>query len=287
MVARAKKVRPTGRSVKASDSSSEWSIPGPEEFTQPSDDFFDYYTLFHGTAGVGKSSLIASIPGSLIFQFEPARRNIKARQIDFRISTVPDMERCAENAWKKFIALLEQAESDKSIKVIGIDNINECYKACERNWCLVNNMEFVPKKDYGASRNEINSEFTSVFNNLKFDSRLGVIFTAHTKEREGELNTGTTDNVYSPACNTSVFDWLKVAMDFAFFIGHHNKSRAVHCRWDTIWTKCGLPNRFCNLKGVPLNGFSLPNDPTKGYETLIRAWDNKIKNGIFLEETEE
>lgn len=268
-------------------SSDEWELPGPNDIVEPSQDFFDYYTVLHGTAGVGKSSLMASIPGSLIFQFEPARRNIKARQVDFKISTVPEMEKGADNPWKKFTTLLEKAENDSSIKVIGIDNISECYKSCEYNWLLENDMESVPKKDYGVSRSEINREFERVLNGLKYDSRLGVIFTAHTKEREGELNTGTTETMYSPACPGAVFDWLKKAMDFAFFIGYHNKRRAVHCRWDSIWTKCGVRDRFCTTAGRPLNGFALPDDPTKGYEVLLKAWDNKLKSGIFQEQESE
>jgi hypothetical protein len=267
-------------------SSDEWELPGPEDLVQPSSNFFDYYTVLHGTAGVGKSSLMASIPGSMIFQFEPARRNIVARQVNFRIATVPELERGVENAWVKFTTLLEKAESDSTIKVIGIDNISECYKACENNWLLENNMESVPSKDYGASRSQITREFERVLNSLKFNSRLGVIFTAHTKEREGELNTGTTETMYSPACPGAVFEWLKKAMDFAFFVGYHDNKRAVHCRWDTIWTKCGVRDRFCNTAGKPLNGFFLPTDPTKGYETLVKAWDNKIKSGIFQESEE-
>ena len=268
-------------------SSDEWELPGPNDLIKPSENFFDYYTVLHGTAGVGKSSLMASIPGSMIFQFEPERRNIVARQVNFRIATVPEMEKGAENAWVKFTTLLEKAENDSSIKVIGIDNISECYKSCENNWLLENDMESVPKKDFGASRSEITREFERVLNGLKYDSRLGVVVTAHTKEREGELNTGTTETMYSPACSSAVFEWLKKAMDFAFFIGYHNNRRAVHCRWDTIWTKCGVHNRFCTTAGKQLNGFVLPADPTKGYETLLKAWDNKLKTGIFQEQESE
>ncbi|MFN7610147.1 MAG: AAA family ATPase, partial [bacterium] len=175
MVSKVKKVNPTATKKAVKSSGSEWRIPGPDEFNEPSNNFFDYYTLIHGTAGVGKSSLIASIPGSVIFQFEPARRNIKARQIDFKVSTVAEMERGSVNGWKKFTTLLEQVEDDATVKVIGIDNINEAYKACENDYLLQNGMESVPKKDYGASRGEINREYERVLNNLKFNSRLGVI----------------------------------------------------------------------------------------------------------------
>lgn len=268
-------------STKASED--DWTIPGPDELIEPSDDLFDYYTLLHGTAGVGKTSLIASIPGSVVLQFEPARRNIRIRQVEFKVSTVAEMEKGAYDPWKKFCALLEQAESDNTIKVLGIDNIAECYKTCENSYLLENDMESIPRKDFGVCRGEVNREFERVLNNLKFNSRLGVIFTAHTKEKEGELNTGTTETMYSPDCSSAVFAWLKKAMDFAFFVGYHDKKRAVHCRWDSIWTKCGVHDRFCNVKGKRLNGFFLPDDPSKGYLTLMNAWNNKIKNGIIVD----
>jgi hypothetical protein len=289
MVTRARKVVPGATNKVKTVAGKTWAIPSPTDLVVPSNDFLDYYTIIHGTAGVGKTSLLASFPGSIIFQFEPQRRNIAARQVDFNVVPVAVMERGAENPWEKLLYLLDQAEEDPTIKVIVIDNVSECYKACEYDYLLKNDMESIPKKDFGVCRGQVNQEFERVFNTLKYKSKLGVVFTAHTKEREGELNTGTTESIYSPSCTSAVFEWLKKAMDFAFFLGYHNKRRAIHCRWDSIWTKCGIRDRFCNIKGQQLNGFFLPEDPSKGYETMLKAWNNKIKTGIIdsPESTEE
>lgn len=251
-------------------------IPGPDDYNVPSDDFFDYYTVIHGTAGIGKSSLLASIPGCVIAQFEPARRNIKSRMVEFRPRTPIELQQGAENPYTKLLQFLEEAEKDNSVKVIGIDNVAECYKCVEYQYLFENELDEIPKNDFGACRGQVNRMFENIFNNLKYDSRLGVIFTCHTKEREGEFNTGTTDNVYSPAVTAAVFDYLKKAMDFAFYYGYHDSKRAIHCRWDCIWTKCGVDGRFMTPSGKPLQAFAIP-DPAKGYDTILKAWNNKLK----------
>lgn len=256
-------------------------IPAVDDIHEPSDDFLDYWTVIHGTSSIGKSSLIMSIPDSLLLQFEPARRNLRGRRpIEFRLRSVEELDNGAEDPWKLLIKVLEELETDKSVSVIGFDNIGECYKCCEMSYLHENNLESVPTKDFGATRGQINRAFENLFNNLKYDSRLGAIFTCHTVEREGELNTGTTDTIYRPSVTNVVFDYLKKSMDFAFYYGYHDSKRAIHCRWDSIWTKCGIPYRFCNAKGVPLNAFAIPEDPSKGYETIIKAWENKLKGII-------
>lgn len=252
-------------------------IPGPNDLVEPSDNLLDYYIAIHGVSGIGKTSIMSSIPGCVVAQFEPARRNIKIRQVEFRIRTPEELSDGAECPYEKFISFLEEAKDDPTVKVIGIDNIAECYRAFANRYLFDNDMVAIPKNDYGASYNQINRMFESVFNGLKHDSKLGVIFTCHTKEREAELNTGTTEQVYGPAVPAGVLDYLKKAMDFAFYYGWHNNQRALHCRWESIWTKCGSPDRFLDLKGKPLNAFVLPNDPSKSWETVLKAWNNKVK----------
>lgn len=257
-------------------------IPGPDDIFEPSDDFLAYWSVIHGTSGIGKSSFILSIPDAILFQFEPARRNLRGRRpIEFRARTVAELDRGEECPWKLFVEVLAELETDKSVAVVGIDNVQELYKCCENFMLLELGLETMPTKDYGATRGLVNKLFESTLNNLKYDSRLGAIFTCHTTEREGELNTGTTDTIYRPAVTSAVFDYLKKAMDFAFYFGYHDKKRALHCRWDSIWTKCGVEGRFCNSKGTPLNAFAIPEDPTKGYPTLEKAWNNKLK-GIIV-----
>jgi len=276
------------KSVKVVKTKKRSLIPPPDDIFEPSEDFLDYWSVIHGTSGIGKSSFILSIPDALLLQFEPARRNLRGRRpIEFRPRTVEELDKGAECPWTLFISVLAELETDNSVKVVGIDNIQELYRCCENAKLLELGLEAVPMKDFGATRGLINKLFENTLNNLKYDSRLGAIFTCHTVEREGELNTGTTDTIYRPAVTSAVFDYLKKAMDFAFYFGYHDKKRALHCRWDSIWTKCGVDGRFCNAKGTPLNAFAIPEDPKMGYPTLLKAWNNKLKGIIVSQDADE
>ncbi len=258
-------------------------IPGPDEYIEPSDKFLDYWTLIHGTTGIGKTSFLASAPGFVIAQFEPRRRNIRARQVEFRPVTPMQLDSGMEDPYDKFVTFMEEAEADESVEGIGIDNIVECYKIFEAHHLKEEGLEEVPKKDFGFVRGQINRLFENFFNNLKYESRLKFMFTCHTAEKEGDFNTGTTESVYSPAVPKAVMDYIKKAMDFVLYFGYNDNNRAIHCRWDSIMTKCGNKDHFLSIKGKPLNAFKIPEDPSKWYPRLEEAWANKIKVGIYQE----
>ena len=257
------------------------AIPGPDELNEVPTEFLEYFTLIYGTAGIGKTSLCASFPGAIVFQFEPARRNLPIRMVQFRPRTVAELQQGAPNPWQQLFYALEQLEQDDSCQLVVIDNIVECYKCCENDYLAEENLEYVPKKDFGHCRGQINARFESLLNNFKYDSRLGCIFTAHTKEREAELNTGTTETIYGPACSTAVFDYLKRSMDFAFYFGYHNEHRALHVRWDCIWTKCGTGENFLDSKTKePLKAFAIPSDGPNAWKQGAQVVEAAFKNQI-------
>lgn len=260
--------------------SSRLVIPGPEELNEPSDDFFEYFCLIYGTSGIGKTSLCASAPGTLTCAFEPKRRNLKIRMLEFRSRTIPEMEQGAINPWKQFLEVLEDAENDDSVKAICVDNIVRAYQACEADFLLSENREFIPKDDFGYCRGQVNRSFGTVFNNLKSDSRLGCIFNCHSKEAEVEFNSGTTDISYGPDAPAAILSYMKAIMDFAFFYGWYNDKRALHVRWPTIWTKCGAG--FLTPNNTPLKAFEIPEvipgvtDPSVQFETVTKAFHNEL-----------
>ena len=269
----------------------DFDLPGPDDINTPSEDFWEYFTVIYGAAGVGKTSFCASIPNCVVFQFEPKRRNLPIRMVEFRPRTVAELEKGEENPWKKLIKLLAKAEEDKSIDVICIDNIAECYRCCEMDYLLEEGMSSIPRNDFGYCRGQVTQRFEQLFNNFKFDSRLGCIFTCHLKEQESELNTGTTDNIYGPNVSKAVFDYLKKAMDFAFYYGPYNDIKAMHVRWNGIWTKCGLSNVFLTPKGKPISAFEIPSvdeDSWRdGWNVFLQGWNNELQDCTEPEEEEE
>lgn len=255
-------------------------IPGVGELNEPSDDFFEYYLLLYGSSGIGKSSLFSTNPNTITAQFEPKRRNLKIRMNEFRPRKVHELEAGEVDPWRLFKAFIEKCESDKTVDNIVVDNVVECYRCCENHILLTEELEEVPTKDFGYIRGKINREFELLFNNLKFDSRMGVIFTCHAKEREGEIDSGTTDTIYGPSCSAAVFEWMKKAMDFAFYYGPHNGKRTIHCRWDTIWTKCSVQDKFLDPDGVPLKAFDIPDQSTEpdSASIVLKAFNNEIRD---------
>jgi len=276
-----KKSRP---SKVQSDDPYDVSIPGPGQVNKPSDDFFEYYTLLYGTSGIGKSSLFSTHPNTFTCMFEPKRRNLSIRMAEFRPRLVAELEQGATNPWVLFQKTIERAEQDDTVSLIVVDNVVECYKCCEAHVLLQEGIEMMPEKDYGRTRGMVNREFESFFNNLKYDSRMGFVFTAHSKEREGEIDSGTTDDIYGPACTGALFDWMKKAMDNAFFYGYHHGKRTVHIRWPGIWTKCGVAGRFLDPQGEPLKAFDIPDveEEPDSYQMIIKAFNNELQDSDWI-----
>ncbi len=287
----ARKVQQKKKKRVVKDPEDRLELPGIADINEPPESFLEYCTIIYGSKGIGKTTLCASLSEkAMVFMLEPKRKNLKIRMKQLRPVSVAQIEAGEPDCWEDFKAMCEMCKEDPSIDLIVIDTIDKLYEACLNSVCAREGIEHPGGlNDFGAAWSAIKSEFSTTLDRIKYDSDLGLVFISHAKESNVEVNTETTALYYAPSCSGAANDYIRAAVDFAFFYGKHGDHRALHFRWNSsIWTACGVADRFLSPDGRKIAAIKIPAPdpgaasaiPTGQY--LLAAFDNAPKSKILV-----
>jgi hypothetical protein len=253
-------------------------IPGPDELNIPPEKLTDYCICIYGTKGIGKTSLAASFPNSFTTMFEPRRRNLSIRMQQLGVPDLDKVKASEADEWEIFKQYLALAEEDDTVSNVVVDTIDLAYTAALLSVSVRNGYDHPSQndKDYGRTWGKLSQEVALTFDTFRQNGK-GLIFISHTKERDIEVVDGSTAKMVSPSAPPACIQYLKQACDFAFFYGYFLGKRALVLRDNegSIWTGCGVTNRFMQPNGKPLNILEMPDDPKLGYQRLNDAFNNK------------
>lgn len=253
-------------------------IPTSSEMNEPPENFLDYCTLLYGRKGIGKTSATASFPGFLNCQFEPRRRNVKIRQMNFDCKSASELiilndkgtqDPLEYDAWKMLVEVGRLAIDDDSVKGLAIDSVDLAYSACQESLCADRGVEHPSAKTEGSNGwDELRMTFTGFFNTLMTNG-LSILFISHAKEREQEFMEGTEGlAIVGPSCTPGCGKILKQLCDYWFFYGFHDGKRCVTLRDPDMNLDVACGNGFYNEDGSEIRHIYIPNDHTKFYPTI-------------------
>lgn len=258
-------------------------IPAVGELNEPPTDFIDYCYIIYGQKGIGKTTMCSQLSEkTLVCMFED-RYNTKIRMRVFPSKTVEEIENGEPNPWANFKKVAERIVADpegSEVDIIVVDSIDLAYLACQNHICSENGITHPnDANDYGATWNEVSSEFRSVMEAIRKAPGLCLVFTSHCNEDRMEINSAKKADlkkltVYSPSCGKKPSEYIKQSCDFAFFYGKHKQYRGIHIRWeDNIWTACGNDDHFLNSEGQMISILEIPAKETAG-AALRAAFEN-------------
>ena len=212
MVAKTRKVRGKRTLAKPTNSS-----PGkivkkgilhvviPSEPIESPSNFLDYCTVLFGAKGVGKTSLAAQFPGSVVLQLEPRRRNLRIRQYEVRPMSLKELEIAglSVSPWLEIKEFIAAALSDKSVKHITIDTADRFYDAAFVYHCVRKGVENPSEcNDYGQTWDKIRWDVEETLNKILYSPK-GCMITSHTKLRENEEDEQGAE-FYAPTCKPAM-----------------------------------------------------------------------------------
>lgn len=112
------------------------------EPTKISRDLKGKYIFAFGQAKIGKTSLIASFPKSLIFSFEPGTNALN------------NIYKVNITSWKDFklyVKQLQNSEVKEKFDFVGIDTVDIAYDLCESYVCGVNGVNSIGEIPFGKT----------------------------------------------------------------------------------------------------------------------------------------
>jgi hypothetical protein len=130
--------------------------------------------------------------------------------------------------------------------------------------------------DYGATWRAIKDDFESTFNKILFAEK-GLVFISHAHLREAEVRTGEKYEFLCPTCSPAAFKYVKAVADYAFYMGYHNRRRAMYLRGhEDLWCACGTSDFFLDPEGNEVKTILLGENPDAAFDTLLSSFNNKI-----------
>lgn len=280
-MAKVTKVRPPASRKKKSLSSPEKGRSLPTEANVPITELTESITMIYGSKGVGKTSLASQFPDALAFMFERGRRNLPIVQL-------PQKGEPKLN-WESFIEYVELFLESDDFQTCVIDTIDGAYLACFDHVC----QEYGVKdpSDYAQGYklwDEITTTFGALFSLLQ-ESDKCVVFLSHDKTRplvtkkkglrrdDLEDEAVTTFERLEPTCKPAAFRLVQEICDYVFYYGYRDGYRAMTVRspHNLHWVSCGVPDRFLDPDGNPIETFRVGNSPQQAYQDLLDAFENK------------
>lgn len=157
---------------------------------------------------IGKTSLIASFPNSLIFSFEPGTNALDGI---YKINIT---------SWKDFKLAVKQLANDKvkeKFQFLGIDTVDIAYDLCEQYICSTNGVQAIGDIPYGGGWAKLKKEFSKIFRDIAMMG-YGIIFISHAQEKTIKEN-GEEYSRIIPACPSIAAGIVNKLVDFIIYIG--------------------------------------------------------------------
>jgi len=250
----------------------------PSQENTPPEELSDSIIFFHGEKAIGKTSLAAEFPNTLVMMMERGRRNLKIFQV------VP-------KDWEEVKGYVELFLGDDRFSNLAIDTIDRLYVMCHDFVCRSHGVD---NPDGSASPyliwNEIATEFGGLIYLIK-ESGKGLILISHSKarpltiKRKGLKRDELDESVVNyermdPTCTPAAFKAVQEMADFVFYYGWRDGKRAMIVRspLNIYWTACGVADKFLDPDGTPLEAFEVGTSPKAAYKSLLDAYNNKLRD---------
>lgn len=249
------------------------------EANVPPSNLSDYTILIYGEKGIGKTSLLSQFPDSLVFMFEPRRRNLEISQV------WQNQDKTGPLDWETFeIAtkeLLEQGPDDSGFRTLAVDSLDRAYRRCLEAVCAEAGISHPQEaNDYGKTWEKIKDRFETTLASL-IHAGYGLTLTSHGKVHRREPPLGDPFDQQGLTASSSAKDVADVLCDFVVYYGYHGNSRTFTVRGNqAVYASCGVAKRFLDPDGNKLQTIDAGESPEEAYQNLVDGFNNK-RQGII------
>jgi phage nucleotide-binding protein len=240
------------------------SISLPTEKTTISKNLSDYCLMIYGEGKIGKTSLCAQFPDTLILAFEPGTSSIECYVLTM-------------TKWQDFTDTIELLKKgNHNYKNIIIDNVQIAYNYCSKFICDKIGIDGAGEaKDYGVTWSNISREFTSQINEI-INYGIKPIFTAHSRIRDIESLSGNKYQRIEPLISGQLSEILKSSVDLLGYFNYYKTNRYLTIRGNDYVDAGTRMTKFWIAKtSKPIINISMGNNPEEAYNNLINAFQNK------------
>jgi GTPase SAR1 family protein len=254
-------------------------LAGLTEKNIPPKELADYAILLFGEKGIGKTSLLSQFKDSLVFMFEPRRRNLEITQV------WQNKDKTGPLDWATFeeaaAELIELGPESSGYRTLAIDSLDRAYKRCLEAVCRESGFEHPnDANDFGKTWEKIKERFEGTLVRLGH-AGYGICLTSHGKVHRMQPPLGDAYDQQGITASGSAKDVADVICDFVVYYGYHGNNRTFTVRGNqAVYASCGVENRFLDPDGNKLQTFDAGSSPEEAFKSLHDGFNN-LKRGII------
>lgn len=258
-------------------SSTSLSLSIPSYTNEPPQEFEAQCAMFFGRKSWGKTTLVSQYPRSVVMMLEPARRNLRIRQIP---------EEGVEHTWNNLVEYVGLFIEATDLDTLAIDTADRFYAAALKHACLdLSHGAFdTPTKAPSDDRPNFyvyaQKLYEDCLEGIKAAGKSWVLTSHDTKRTTKHPITGDKEERIEPTCSPSAWKIAQSMCDYVFHVEFLNRQRVVCIRdLDNISiASCGRDDKFLDPDGALLSRFAVPNDSRHAYSTVLAAYGNKLRD---------
>lgn len=167
------------------------------------------FIMLYGLPGVGKTSLAAQFPKSIIIGFEMGTNGLD----DVYVQPTKTW-----NEWKQIVSqLLKKPELKEKFETICIDTTDSAWDLCVKYICSQNGVEKLGDIPWGQGYDQAKKEFASGFRDLSY-AGYGLVFISHSTEKTFKDEKGEEYTQIAPALPNRPYDIINKMVDIIGYI---------------------------------------------------------------------
>ena len=232
-------------------------------------DLADYIVLIYGRAGIGKTTAMASWPGTLFFSAERISKALEVYDYNWENGGI--------TSWRVLTQGVKDLKGSDRFGTVAIDTVDVAYQYCLEHVCKRKGITHPGDlKDYGKTWGEIRDEFTKAIRDI-IDTGRGVVLSSHEKD---EVIKSFSDAEFSrirPTAPNQAYGVLKQITDFIVYVEYIRDKNG-----DTKRVMFTEGNDLFDAKNPhklpPILTF--PEPPGSVYEVLSRALNGDKSDAI-------
>lgn len=181
------------------------------------------YIMLYGLPGVGKTSLAAQFPKSLILGFEQGTNALNNVYVQ-PIKNWNDWKQAANQLIRKKDELQAKFEN------IAIDTVDSAWDLCVKYVCSNAGVEKLGDIPWGGGYDTAKKEFQSLFRELTF-AGYGIVFISHSTEKTFKDEKGEEYQQIAPALPNRPYDIINKMVDIIGYIREIEDENGVGKRY--------------------------------------------------------
>lgn len=239
----------------------------PQQKKKAVDNLFQHTLLFAGEKKIGKTSFVTQWPDHFMLECEPGNASHLTANYEDVFS------------FDQGVAYIKAVENAVGYcKVLIIDEIQALYDYCCAKVREEQKLDLDEKFGYvqwGIVKNYFN-EVLLQLQRIQVEKNIGVVFTAHLKNKESETRTGKRINRLEPQlsgqCNEALERYVKFC---GVMLSASDASRYMQIQGDDlVLAYNGFPDHFL-YNGKRLTQIAMGFDPVEGFANFNLAYNNQ------------